>query len=139
MAELAQAVSKVKGEMDANKGNTYIQVVGDFLLKQMNDDPGLVKAVLTDGKTILKSLDTLRKEAQKKQFGNVAVLADAEAFAIVVDYFKRVEPVAKTTDTKTKPTPEKPKTEKPTSPPAETPQVQDEEPDEEFDFDALLE
>ncbi|MCF8566880.1 PcfK-like family protein [Alicyclobacillus tolerans] len=81
------AIKKIRDEMTANANNPYVQVVGNFLLQHIDEHPDNAEKVLTDGKTIVKSLDEMKKEAQKKRVGNVAVLTDAEGFAVVLKYF----------------------------------------------------
>lgn len=83
-----QAVAKIKTEMERNKKNAYIQAVGSFLLQHLQANPADAEKIVSAGeKTVAKSLDEMRKEAQKKKVGNCAVLTDAEGFAIVLKYF----------------------------------------------------
>lgn len=84
---LDKAIEKIKSEMDQNKGNQYIQVVGDFLLQHLQDNPEVAEKIMTEGKTVAKSLDEMRKAAEKKKVGNCAVLTDREGFEIVFKYF----------------------------------------------------
>jgi hypothetical protein len=84
---LADAIAEIKAEMDGNKNNSYIQVVGAFLLRHLETNPQDAEKILTKGKTIGKSLDAMREEARKKQHNGVAMLTDAEGFAIVLKYF----------------------------------------------------
>lgn len=83
----ADAITKLKAEMDGNKNNPYIQVVGDFLLRHLEADPGAAEKILAADKTIGKSLDAMKAEARKKQHNGMAVLTDAEGFTIVLKYF----------------------------------------------------
>lgn len=84
---MEQAIAKLKSEIEANKNNSYISVVGDFLVQHIQAYPEEAGKVLAEGKTIGKSLDAMRQEAEKKKNGNVAVLTDAEGFAVVLKYF----------------------------------------------------
>lgn len=81
------AITKLRSEMDANKNNSYIQVVGQFLLQHIESHPDDAEKIMTADKTIAKSLEAMRKEAEKKKSGNCAVLTDQEGFAIVLKYF----------------------------------------------------
>jgi len=94
---LEKAKSKIQTEMDQNKTNPYIQAVGGYLLGYLTENPSTYTAdkILANDKTIAKSLDAMRTEAQKKKVGNCAVLTDAEGFAIVLKYFG-LEPTAVT-------------------------------------------
>lgn len=84
---LKKAIEKIKSEMDQNKNSTYIQVVGAFLLKHLKENPGAAEKVLVQDKTIAKSLDEMRKAAEKKKVGSCAVLTDQEGFEVVLKYF----------------------------------------------------
>jgi len=84
---LDQAIEKIRDEMAKAPNNTYVQVVGDFLLRHVTAHPDDAAKVLAEGKTIAKSLDGMSKEASKQKSGNVAVLTDAQGFGIVLKYF----------------------------------------------------
>lgn len=84
---LEKAILKIKTEMEQNNNNSYIQIVGEFLLRYLESDPSAAEKILTEEKTIAKSLDEMRKAAEKKKVGNCAVLTDQEGFEIVFKYF----------------------------------------------------
>jgi hypothetical protein len=84
---LNKAIEKIRSEMELNKNNPYVQVVGEFLLQELEVNPASAERILAEGKTVAKSLDEMRKEAEKKKVGNCAVLTDKEGFAIVLKYF----------------------------------------------------
>jgi hypothetical protein len=50
-------------------------------------NPQDAEKILAADKTILKSLDEMKKAAEKKKVGNMAVLTDAEGFSVVFKYF----------------------------------------------------
>jgi len=81
------AIEKIRAEMDANKNNAYVQVVGEFLLQHLAANPQDAEKILNPDKTILKSLEEMRKVAEKKKVGNCAVLTDQEGFEVVLKYF----------------------------------------------------
>jgi len=83
---IQQATEKLKNEM-AKENNPYVQAVGQFLLQHIESNPANAEKILAEEKNILKSLDEMRKAAEKKKVGNVAVLTDQEGFAIVLNYF----------------------------------------------------
>lgn len=83
---MKEAISKLKSEMDKEK-SSYVQTVGDFLLQHLESDPAAADKIMVEGKTIVGSLDNMRKEAEKQKVGNVAVLSDKDGFATVLDYF----------------------------------------------------
>lgn len=81
-----EAIDKIKAEM-AKENNPYVQIVGQFLLNHLKQHPEAEKQVMAKDKTIMKSLDEMRKEAEKSRVGSVAVLSDDQGFAIVLKYF----------------------------------------------------
>lgn len=87
MKVLENAKAKLRNEMGQNKNNTYIQVVGEFLLQYVESNPGAAERIMSTDKTIEKSLEVMRNEASKKKVGNCAVLTDQEGFAVVLKYF----------------------------------------------------
>jgi hypothetical protein len=82
-----KAIEKIKSEMTKNNTNSYIQAVGGFLLQHLESNPQDAEKILVADKTVGKSLDEMRKAAQKKKVGSCAVLTDQEGFAIVLKYF----------------------------------------------------
>jgi hypothetical protein len=84
---IKEASSKIESEMLGKKDNPCIQVVGGFLLKHLDSNPQDAEKILKKDKDIAKSLDEMRKAAEKKKVGNVAVLTDEEGFKIVLEYF----------------------------------------------------
>lgn len=91
---LNKAIEKIKKEMDQNKNNSYIEVVGCYLLQHLGNNPGDAEKILTEGKTIGKSLDEMRKAAEKRQVNRCGMLSPQEGFEFVMKYFGIVgEPV----------------------------------------------
>lgn len=84
---LQEAINKLKTEMDQNKKNSYVQVVGGFLLQHLDNNPGAAENILVEDKSITKSLAEMKKEAEKKKVGNCAVITDQEGFTVVLKYF----------------------------------------------------
>lgn len=84
---IENASAKLKTEMDSNKNNPYIHVVGEFLLQHLNQNPQDAEKILVEDKTIGKSLNEMRKVAEKKKAGNCAVLTPPEGFKVVLEYF----------------------------------------------------
>lgn len=82
-----QAVEKLQTEIGQNQNNPYIQVVGKFLIQHISQHQGAAAQILTEGKTIAKSLDAMRDKAAKKKVGNYAVLTDQEGFETVLRYY----------------------------------------------------
>ncbi|MFJ2044547.1 hypothetical protein ACIOBL_13120 [Paenibacillus taichungensis] len=82
-----QAISKLKAEMDGTGTNAYIKLIGDFLIKHIQANPGSAEQVMAADKTIAKSLVAMQAEAKKKAVGGMAMLTDKEGFSIVLNYF----------------------------------------------------
>ena len=81
------AVKKITDEIEANKDNAYIQVIGKMLLKYLEAVPESAEKFLTVDKTIGKSFEEMKKAARKKAKDNVAMLTEQEGFEIVLKYF----------------------------------------------------
>lgn len=84
---IEKAIKKIKAEMEKDKAS-HIQVVGNYLLKQIEINKAAANAIVKDGKTIKGSVEKMRKEAQKKAVGGCGILTDAEGFEIVRKYFE---------------------------------------------------
>ncbi|MED5017909.1 Cas9 inhibitor AcrIIA9 family protein [Paenibacillus chibensis] len=84
---MQEAITKLQSEIEKNKTNPYIQVVGEFLIKHVQANPANAEKILDADKTIGNSLEAMKKEAQKKQVNGMAMLTDEEGFAIVLKYF----------------------------------------------------
>ncbi|WP_083677284.1 Cas9 inhibitor AcrIIA9 family protein [Paenibacillus amylolyticus] len=82
-----EAIAKLKAEMDGTGTNAYIKLIGDFLIKHIQANPGSAEQVMAADKTIAKSLLAMQAEAKKKAVGGMAMLTDEEGFAIVLNYF----------------------------------------------------
>jgi PcfK-like protein len=95
-----QAVTKLNNEMASNNNNPYVQVVGNFLLQKLKKNPGAAEKILNKDKSILKSLEAMKKEAEKVKVGNCAVLTDEQGFAIVLNYFEIKERLTNKSKTK---------------------------------------
>jgi len=87
-----QAIEKIKAEMNQNK-DSNIQTIGNFLIQYLSSNPDAAEKILNSEKTIEKSLDAMRKVAEKearekqKKGHYTAVIPDSEGFEIVLKYF----------------------------------------------------
>lgn len=84
---LKKAQTKIKDEMKKDN-NPYVKLIGQFLLDHLTHNPEDAEKILVKSKTIKGSLASMRKEAEKKKVGNMAVLTDEEGFAAVFNYFE---------------------------------------------------
>lgn len=83
----SKAIEKLQSEMAANTTNSYIQVVGVFLIEHLAKNPQDAEKILSTDKTIDKSLEEMRKQAEKKQVKRSAMFTPQEGFDIVMKYF----------------------------------------------------
>lgn len=81
-----QVIDRLRIEMEQNKADQYVQEVGQYLLDHLKANPRDTEKIAAD-KTIKGSLAEMRKEAEKKKVGNMAVLTPQEGFSIVLAYF----------------------------------------------------
>lgn len=84
---LEKAIEKLRTEIDQNKDNTYVQVVGDYLIKFLNKNAELAEMFLIEEKTIGKSLEKMKAEAAKIKKGNFAMFTLEEGLEVVLNYF----------------------------------------------------
>lgn len=84
---MEQAVKKLQDEITGSQNNPYIQVIGNFLIQHVQANPECVEKIMEKGKSISKSLEAMKNEALKKQSNGMAMLTDAEGYAIVLKYF----------------------------------------------------
>lgn len=84
---LEKAKKKLKDEMDKKKQNAYVRVVGQFLINHIEAHPAAAEKIMQKDKTIIGSLDEMRKVAMQRKTDNVAVLSDQEGFDVVLKYF----------------------------------------------------
>lgn len=82
-----KAIAKLKGEMNSSQANSYVTIIGGFLLRYIEVNPHDSEKILDDKKTIAGSLNEMMKVAKGKKQGNFAVLTDAEGYEIVGKYF----------------------------------------------------
>jgi len=128
---MQKAIEKIRSEMAAAPTNGYVQYVGGMLVRHLEANPDDANKIMTEGKTVAKSYDYMRAEAQKKKSGNSHFFTPEEGFAIVLKYFGEPEkhaaaPVAK--EEKSKPASKKAEEPKPEPTPAATTA------EDEFDF-----
>jgi hypothetical protein len=81
-----KAIKKINEEIK-KENNPYVKVIGEYLLEVIRNNEHAAEKILDKDKTIMKSLDAMRKEAEKNKIGNMAMISDEEGFAIVLKYF----------------------------------------------------
>ncbi|MDU2491668.1 MAG: Cas9 inhibitor AcrIIA9 family protein [Clostridium celatum] len=85
---IERAIERIKREMKEKKDNSYIQAIGDYLLKQVEINRDAAEKICNGVKTIEKSLKEVEKVAKKKAVAGCAVLSDSEVFKIVREYYQ---------------------------------------------------
>ncbi|WP_110925914.1 Cas9 inhibitor AcrIIA9 family protein [Bacillus massiliglaciei] len=82
-----QSIEKLKNEMSKNEKDNYIQTIGEFLITQIKENSKAAGIILSSDKTIKKSLDFMKSEAQKKAVDGFAMFTPEEGFSLVMRYF----------------------------------------------------
>ncbi len=85
---MENAIDKLKKEMESNPDNSYVQYVGQYLIDRVKTSTSVAERILADGKTIMGSLDHMRKIASKVKNNKVAVLTPDEGLKAVEDYYE---------------------------------------------------
>lgn len=84
---IIQAENKIKAEMEKEK-NPYVKTVGDFLIGYIKRNEAEAEKIVADEKkTIMGSIEAMRKEAGKNKVDNMAMLTPEQGFAVVLKYF----------------------------------------------------
>ena len=81
-----EAITKINDEME-KENNPYVKVIGEYLLGLIKNDETTAEKILDNDKSIMKSLEEMRKAAEKVKVGNMAMISDEEGFSIVLKYF----------------------------------------------------
>lgn len=84
---IAEAKAKLQAEMDASKGDDYVVWVGQHLLDHLDANPQDAEKFLAEGKTIAKSMDEVRKAAEKNRKGNSGFVNPDKGREIILGYF----------------------------------------------------
>lgn len=83
---IERAIEKINDEIK-KENNPYVKVIGEYLLGIVKNNEVAAEKILSKDKSIMKSLDEIRKEAEKVKVGNMAMISDEEGFNIVLKYF----------------------------------------------------
>lgn len=85
---IEKAKNKIIEEINKNKDDDYVQVVGDFLLKQIEINEDAARIIATGGKNIKDSLKYMENEAKNRANGRRCVCINpVEGFRIIMKYF----------------------------------------------------
>lgn len=83
-----KAIEKLQSEINQNKDNAYIQTIGQFLIQHIEKYSNAAEAILAIDKTVKKSLEVMKAEAQKKAVNGFAMFTPEEGFALILKYFE---------------------------------------------------
>ncbi len=82
-----KAIEKITKEMNNSPSNAYVQYIGGALIKHLRQSLNDIGKIMNEEKTIAKSLQAMRKEAEKHRIGNCAMLTPEQGLEIVYKYF----------------------------------------------------
>lgn len=85
---IERAIEKIKQEINSQKNNLYVQVIGDYLLKQIEINRDAAKKICSENKSIEKSIKEIEKIARKESKSNTLVLSENGIYKIIRDYYK---------------------------------------------------
>lgn len=82
-----KAIAKLDAEMEKEKRNHAIAVIGEYLINLITAHPQVAEKLADSKNTLAGAYEAMRTEARKKMYNNCAVLTDEEGFEIVCEYF----------------------------------------------------
>lgn len=82
-----KAIAKLDAEMEKEKRNHAIAVIGEYLINLVTACPEIAGKLADSKNTLAGAYEAMRTEARKKKYNNCAVLTDEEGFEIVCEYF----------------------------------------------------
>lgn len=85
---LDKAIEKLDKEIESQKSkNSYVAVIGEYLIHYVTRHPNEAEKILNDSKTISGALAAMKAEARKKAQAGFAMISDDEGYGIVLKYF----------------------------------------------------
>lgn len=87
MEIINQAIEKIKEEMEKDN-NPYMQVVGSYVLRNLEVNKPSAEKIVAGTKTLSGSLKAMEDEARKVAKNGVGILTDEQGFEIVSKYFE---------------------------------------------------
>lgn len=89
---IQQALQRLQKEIAEHHNNPYVSMVGGELIKYVRAHPEQAQRFLAAGKSIRGSLDAMRRVAQTKISGQLAVITPEDAMAVVMNYYGVQQP-----------------------------------------------
>lgn len=84
---LEKTIAKIKREMNKGKKNLYIQVIGDYLLKQIELNKEAMKKICSENNSIEKSIKEIEKIARENSINGSLVISENGIFKIIREYY----------------------------------------------------
>lgn len=91
---MEEAIKKINDEMQKDPNNTYMEIIGHYLIDRATAEPMVAAAINEPKKTLKDAMDKVMESAKKKKQGNVAVLTPDQVFEVIDDYFGLVRNAA---------------------------------------------
>lgn len=96
MNSVEEAVHKLDLEMEKEKKNPYVTVIGEYLVNFIRNNEHNAPEFLNEKKTISGAIDKMKSAARKNATRGVGMLTDEEAYNIVLKYYEvKEKPVLK--------------------------------------------
>lgn len=88
MTELQErAIAKIDTEIEKEKGNRILEIIGEFLINLVTANPDAAAKLLDEKKNLKGAYEAMRNEARKYQKDGCAVLTDDEGFEVICGYY----------------------------------------------------
>lgn len=84
---MEEAIKKINDEMQRDPNNTYMEIIGHYLIDRATAEPMVAAAINEPKKTLKGAMEKVRAIAGKKKHVGVSVLTHLEVFPAVDDYF----------------------------------------------------
>lgn len=85
---IEKAIEKIKQEINSQKNNLYVQVIGDYLLKQIEINRDAAKKICSESKSIEKSIKEIEKILRKEAKGNTLIISENGIYKVIREYYK---------------------------------------------------
>ncbi|MBJ6362127.1 hypothetical protein ACFOQM_12575 [Paenibacillus sp. GCM10012307] len=98
-----EALLKLQSEIESKPKNKpvmglgmeqYVRYIGAELMRFARENPDKAELFMAEGKSIIGSIYAMRKVAEKKKTGNMAMLTPNEGMAVVLEYYGIQQPKA---------------------------------------------
>lgn len=85
---LADAIQRIENEIDSEKSNPNIKIIGEFMIQYIQLNPSAAAVVCTNGKFLSGAYKAIEDYARKKpRHGNCVAVSPDEGFEQVLKYF----------------------------------------------------